>query len=343
LASEWPLGLSIALLLIAAVLITAAGSRLVRLADVLADRTGLGEALYGALFLGFTTSLPGIVTTFTAAAQGLPVLAVSNALGGVAAQLAVLAIADLVYRRANLEHAAASLENLLHASLLIILLAVVTLGFSSPNFTLWGVHPVSFLLLAGVYLGIRILGRARRGPMWQPYLTGETRHDVPDDTSGEEASLSALWLRFAALALLVAASGWLVARSGASIAHHTGLSETVVGALFTGIVTSMPELVTTVAAVRRGALTLAVGDIIGGNAFDVASLAAADIIFRGGSLYHAVLAPQQFMASLALFLVGILLLGLLSREKHGVGNIGFESALVLLFYGVGVTLLFLMQ
>ena len=48
----------------------------------------------------------------SAAWKGHAGLAVSNAFGGIATQTACLAIADIVYRRANLEHAAASVDNL---------------------------------------------------------------------------------------------------------------------------------------------------------------------------------------------------------------------------------------
>ena len=66
------------------------------------------------------------------------------------------------------------------------------------------------------------------------------------------------------------------------------MSGSLVGGLFTSVVTSLPELVTVLAAVRVGALTLAVGDIVGGNTFDVLFLAAADLAYTEGSLYAAI-------------------------------------------------------
>lgn len=126
---------------------------------------------------------------------------------------------------------------------------------------------------------------------------------------------------------------------GIAILARTGLSETVVGAFFTAIATSLPELVTAVAAVRQGALTLAVGDIIGGNTFDVLFIAFSDVAYRGGSIYHAISLNEVYMASLTIVLAGILLLGLLRREKSGIANIGFESFLVLVLYAMSVVVL----
>ena len=75
-----------------AAVIAVAGTFLTRIADRLADVTGLGEALVGGILLGGVTSLSGITTSVTAAAEGHPELAFSNAIGGIAAQTVFLAV-----------------------------------------------------------------------------------------------------------------------------------------------------------------------------------------------------------------------------------------------------------
>jgi cation:H+ antiporter len=69
-------------------------------------------------------------------------------------------------------------------------------------------------------------------------------------------------------------------------------------------------------------------------------VAFSDIAYRGGSIYHALTDSHLFSVSLTILMTGILVMGLLRREKHGVGNIGFESFLVLLLYVGGVLMLF---
>ena len=115
----WTLLQSIVVFSLCALVIAIAGTRITRVVDQLADRTGLGEATAGAVLLGAATSLAGSVLSVTAAYRGHPELAVSNALGGIAVQTFFLAIADMVYRRANLEHAAASAPNMMQNVLLI--------------------------------------------------------------------------------------------------------------------------------------------------------------------------------------------------------------------------------
>lgn len=317
------------------------GTRLSRIADGLADATGLGEAFFGGVFLGASTSLPGIVTSVTAAFEGHPDLAFSNAVGGIAAQTVFLAVADLCYRKVNLEHAAASVPNMMQGALLLILLMGVLLLVHAPPVALLGVHPGSLALVLAYVFGVRMIQGARRGSTWRAVHTPETVVDDPEDArplSGR--AIRRLWVHFWLFALVLGIAGIFVARLGASLAARTGLSETVVGGVLTAVVTSLPELVTAVAAVRQGAVTLAVGDIVGGNTFDVLFLAAADAAYRGGSLYAAVSAGQTFMVALAAMLTAVLLLGLLRREKRGIANIGFESFLILVLYAGGVVVMF---
>jgi len=331
--------INIVVFLIATFTIAIVGTKMTKTADRLADRTGLGEAVVGALFLGGSTSLPGIVTSVSAAWTGHPQLAIANAIGGISVQTAFLAVADIVYPRANLEHAAASAANLLQGTLLISLLAMPLLAMASPEVSLFAVHPASIALIATYIFGLRLVKKAKTIPMWKPQQTSDTLVDEPEE-SDTQTSLTGIWLRFFLLAITIGVAGYVVSRSGVAIAEQTGLSETVVGALFTAVSTSLPELVTSVAAVRQGALTLAVGGIIGGNSFDVLFVAFSDIAYRGGSIYHALTDSHLFSVSLTILMTGILVMGLLRREKHGVGNIGFESFLVLLLYVGGVLMLF---
>jgi cation:H+ antiporter len=85
-----------------------------------------------------------------------------------------------------------------------------------------------------------------------------------------------------------------------------------------------------IAAVGIGAVNLAVGDVIGGNSFGVLFLAAADFFYCPGSIYHEFDMDNVFIAVLAILMIGVLLLGMLRHQRHGIAGIGFESALVLL-------------
>ncbi|NWG46681.1 MAG: sodium:calcium antiporter [Alphaproteobacteria bacterium] len=320
-------------------IILVAGVRLTRTADEIAKGTRLGGALTGAVIMGAVTSLSGIATSIAAAWQGHAELALSNAFGGIAAQTAFLCIADITYRRANLEHAAPSLTNLFNGVLLMTLLSLPLIAAVLPPVSYFAIHPVTPLILIVYGFGLRLAGKTYRQPMWGPAQTGATARedeDGPRLTRGRLVRLSATVL---GLGSVVAAAGYGIAESGIALSERLELSEGFVGASLTAVTTSLPELVTTIAAVRRGALSLAVGGILGGNTFDVLFAVFSDVAYREGSIYHAIGPSQIFTILITILMVSILLMGFLLRERHGFGNIGFESTLMLLVYAFGLAMI----
>lgn len=333
----WPLAVGIAVFVAAAAAIALGGARLSSIGDTLADRTGWGEAVFGVLLFGGLISISGIVITVVAAARGQESLAYGNAVGGIAAQTAALAVADLFYRKSNLEHAAASLPNMFSAASLIFLLTLGIAASLVPEVTILAVHPAS-VVLAVVYLyGLHQMRAVHDEPGWVPRKTSDTVADVPSDDQPRQSSRR-LWGGFLVLGGLVSISGWGAARGAESILEHTELGAGVVGSILLGVTNALPEMVTSVAAVRRGALTLAVAGVVGGNTFDVLTLVAGDIAYREGSLYHAASRSDLFVGLLAVLMTTGILAGLLRRERSGPGNIGFESVFVLLLYFAGMAL-----
>lgn len=335
LTATWSLPVAISVFVASALAITVAGTRLAGVADRLADRTGLGEAITGALLLGAATSLPGIVVSVVGATAGEPSLAVSNSVGGIAVQTAFVVVLDLVYGRPNLEHAAASLTNLFNSLLMMTLLGITLVGVAAPPVTVWEVHPATMLLLVVYLYGVRVSRQVSAKPMWQPEETDDTDLDVPDEPEVGE-SMAGLAVRFGALTLVVGIAGWGVGRAGISFMEATGISGTVVAVVFTSVATSLPELVTGIAAVRRGAPTLAVAGIIGGNTFDTLFIAVSDVAYREGSIYAAVEQQDLFAIGWAMLLTGILGAGLLRRQRIG---IGFEGGSIMVLYVLGLLVL----
>ncbi|MEO3924269.1 cation transporter [Micromonosporaceae bacterium B7E4] len=337
-ATPWPLGPSVGVFAVAGLLTILGSIRLVALGDALADRTGWGEAVFGVVFFGVATGLSGIVMTAVTAAGNHPQLGYSNAVGGIAAQTTAVAVADAFYRRVNLEHAAAAPSNLLFGCLLIALLALALLGSYSPNVTIGGVHPVSVAIVACYLGGLRLIRTAGTRPMWQAVGTKETQPDVPQDHGAlDKHGMGTLWGRFVLVGVLVAASGWAVSLAAESVVETTGLTAGFTGGVLLGIVNGLPETVTAIAAVRRGAVTLAVAAVLGGNILDVITLVVGDIAYRQGSIYHAAGSEDLFITTSGLFMTAILLGGLLVRQTCGWGRLGFEGVLLLVTY-LGMTI-----
>lgn len=319
---------------LAALVITIAGSQLARVADELSDRSGLGEALFGVFLLAGVTSLPDFAATLSAALDSRPDLAMSNIMGSMAANLVFLGIADMVYRKANLEHAAASPTILMLAALLIVLLTLPLMAVAMPALSLWGVHPVTPVIVAAYLSGLYLVRGTQQKPMWIPRHTRQTVPDQP--TRHRHGKLSTAWLSFIALGAVTGFAGWILMDAAKVISDQAGLSESLVGGLLTALATSSPELVTTIAAIRQRALTLAVSNIFGTNCFNMLVVAAADAGYPGGSIYHAMAPVQMTWGLVGILMTAILLMGMLRRELYGIGRIGFESVLILAVYALAL-------
>ncbi len=288
------------------------------------------------------TSLPGIVTTITGGIAGDAAFALANPVGGVAIQTVWLAIADLAYRRANLEHAAASLENVLQALVLVALLAIPVVAYATPELV-WGwVHPATVLIPVLYGYGFTLLRRMRAEPMWRPTATRDTRTEdrLADGAEGDRPpppsqarrpdarTTPRLWASLATLAVVVGAAGWVIGSSGVRLVRATGLPSEVVGFTLTTALTSLPELVVLVAAMRMGALTLGVGNIIGGNVFDTLMIAVADVSYTDGSVYAAAGPSSLVLLGGTILITTLLAGGLVMRDRKGIGFEGVSLPLV---------------
>ena len=341
--SPWPLLPSVLGIAGAAVVIVVAGVRMTRVADALSARTGLGDAVGGALLLGAVTSLPGNVTVLTGALEGDAGFALSNPVGGIALQTVWLAIADLIYRRANLEHAAASLENLMQTVILMAMLAVPVVAYATPDLRFGWIHPVT-LLIPGLYgYGLYLLRRMHAAPMWQPTRTAETADDDGDGDGGEadvprsvrDHSTGRLWSTLGVLALVTGVAGWVVGQAGLGIVEASGIDSGLVGFTLTTAVSSLPELVVLITAVRIGQLTLGVGNIIGGNVYDTLMVALADVGYLEGPLYRDAGPTSLVLLGGTALMTAVLAGGLVMRERRW---IGFEGISIPVIY-VGTILL----
>lgn len=167
----------------------------------------------------------------------------------------------MFYRQINLEHAAADLGNVFQGLVLMVLLTLPFVAMTTPEVTIWAIHPISFVIPVVYIVGLVVARAVHDEPMWTPVETDDTKIDQPEKEDAQSRSKSTLqlFLVFGVLMLLMGAAGYVIAKTASELADRTQISDSLVGALATAVVTSMPELVTTVAAVRRGALQLAVG------------------------------------------------------------------------------------
>jgi len=328
---------AVALFVAATAIVLAVGPRMARVADRLGEVTGLGGGLFGLVFLALATDLPEVALTPAAVLGGHPKLAVGGLLGSAAAQLAMIAAVDIAFRRGKLYANVPLRSSLGQCAVMLAVLAVPLVAASGTPAIGW--ISVATLTLPAAYLGlllaIRGLSQAGDGDSTGPSKVD----DVADGPAEPRHSMGWLWLRFGTYAVLLAGAGIALEAATETLGPAIGLEETAAGALLAGVATSLPELVTAVAAARAGALELAVGDIVGSSALDVTLLSWADIFYRDGSVFELLGAPEFTLLGVALALTTLLVVGLARREPVGSPNVGVETYLMLGVYVAGALVL----
>ncbi len=317
-------GLAVVGFLVCAAVIFVAGGRLSKYGDRIAALSGWSRAWVGLILIASVTSLPELVVGVSSSAVVRSAdLAVGDVLGSCAINLVILAGLDAVVPKRGRLLASASSSHVLAASLGIVLLATVGVGLITGDrlpLTGWlGLSSVAFLVL---YAGsVRLIfrhGRSTRAEEREPAEPGALRGAV---------------LRYAGLAVLVVVAAILLPPMAESIAEMSGLTESFVGTVFLAASTSMPELAVSYAAVRMGAVDLAVGNILGSNLFNVIILALDDLAYTDGVLL-ADASPQHLLTVLATIAMSAgVLIGLSYRPAAGKRFVlAGDAAMVLVIY-----------
>ncbi|WP_372895590.1 sodium:calcium antiporter [Stieleria sp.] len=343
---ELPLLANAAIFVAGAILVWLAGTKLSRYVDLFADRTGIGEALAGALLLGGATSLPEVATTCTAAYSGAAQLAGANLLGGVAMQIAVLGIIDAVVLRGRALTLFSPRSSLLMVGVMLIaLIALAAAALSSGE--LGAIAHVGLwpLVIFGFYVfSVWVIYRYEGDPRWKPSgdlaQPPESARDLKDAYQSEyaETSTRALVGFFAIASLAVLIGGFFVAKTGEAIAEQTGIGQSLVGATLVALATSLPEVSTTYSAVRFGAYSMAAANILGTNSIEIALFLPADLTYRDGVIFDAMAPSSGFLAALGIIVTSLYLWGILERRDRTILGMGTDSFAVLLVYGIGLVI-----
>jgi cation:H+ antiporter len=227
---------------------------------------------------------------------------------------------------------------LLEGVFLVLLLALVLVGIAAgPPLVVWGIGMWTAAIFGVYVLSVYLLHRYDRADTWRPVdLPDETQGggqpQEPKQRSGDQLSTGQLFLRFGAGSLVLLAAGSAVAQVGSALAEQSGLGTSSVGATLVAVATSLPEVSTTIAAVRLGSCILAVSNIFGSNAVMVALLFLADVLYREGALLAAVDRAAALGAAVGIVVTAIYLLGLIERANRTVWRLGVDSAAVVVLY-----------
>ncbi len=338
--SSWGTPALVAVFAVSGAATWVAGIFLSKATDVLDDRFKLGDAVGGMLLLGLAGSLPELAITTSAALSGHLSLAVGNLLGGIAMQTLVLVFLDLTSKQKKPLTSLVSDTSPLIESMLVIVVATIAVmgGFLPESSAIGPVSPASLAIVIFFVLGILGLNRARRRQVW--VLADADTPSAGDAPNRFKASTTAAVLGVFAIASGVTLfAGVMLEQTGNQLADDMGMNGVVFGATILAAVTALPEISSGIAAVRLGAVGLAMSDIYGGNAMQLTFFLLAD--FLAGSPVLSTASDQSlWLGATGVVVTGIFAYGLLVRSDTKLfGLLGRDSLLVLLTYLAAVLLL----
>lgn len=302
-----------------------AGTALSRYGDVIGSKTGLSGNWIGLILMATVTSLPELSTGLSAVTVGAaPNIAAGDVLGSCVFNLLLLVLID-VMRRDRPFYAEVSDSHSLSAAFGIALIGTVGLGILTAPL-------VSPFALGHVGLTTPILMAGYGYAMWSVFV----RERAANSATGElidrypEMTLRAAIFRYALAALFVIGAGVALPFIGKDLAALMGWSTSFVGTMFVAAITSTPELVVTVSAIRIGAVDMAVGNLLGSNLFNMLVLALDDLAFVDGPLLAHVQPINANSAFAAAIMSGVVIAALQSRARRKFWRIPSLASLVLL-------------
>ena len=231
-----------------------------------AEATGIPKFVVGATVVSFATTLPEMLVSVRAAMNGSAQLAIGNAIGSVTANTTLIMGVSLVAMAGVIGRKEFSLKGgLLLAA--IVGLTTLSLGGWLPvwsAFVLWAIFLI--FMVSNLIEGKKAAASDE--------IDSYEKKEVP----------SKIFFFVLGTAAIVFGAEFLVS-SGKTLAAGFGVSETIIGFTVIALGTSLPELVTTLTAIRKKENSLSVGNIIGANIIDTTLILPLCAVINGQALH----------------------------------------------------------
>jgi len=241
------IGYSIPLLAASLILIMLISDRIIRYVLAISKALGLSEMAAGFILLSIITSLPELSVSTVASLAGEGGLSVGNVLGSNIANLTIILGLAILLSRKEVLIKGQSQKELVQFLFIssIIPLFIVQRGSLGP---VLGV----VLLILFAYFGVTVSRKTDRSNFTE----------APQQQEDEE-NIVVVGIKFlVGVALIIVLSKFAV-DSSVDIAGFIGLPTSIIGATIIGFGTSLPELATTLQALKKGLVSMALGNLLG--------------------------------------------------------------------------------
>ena len=258
-------GFVILLFVVGLVLIIKGGDWFVDSAVFIANLTGIPKFIIGATIVSVATTLPELTVSVTGVIDGELDLAVGNAVGSVTANIGLIMGISLVCMPAVIKRSQFWIKGTLMSAAALLLWVLCKDGtlHMLPSFAL-------FALLA-VYVWDNI--RDAKNDVGSDEREIVDKKDLPKQ----------IVMFIIGIAAIVVGSKLLI-EYGSEIALLLGVPSAIIGVTMVAIGTSLPELITTLTAIRKKESSMSIGNIVGANIIDLAMILPICSVVSDGKL-----------------------------------------------------------
>ncbi len=311
------IALQLALLIIGFVLLIKGADWLIDGASSVASNFKVSKLLIGLTIIAFGTGAPELAVSFSSIINGSTDILIGNVIGSNIVNVLLLIGVAAVINPIRVKKDTVSKELpllLLISTALITLLLDVNLSGAIVN-TFSRADAIICLLFFGIFL-YHLIAMARKN---RRDKSAKKEVEKPKYKLGKS-------FLFIILGLVgVVGGSQLVVNSSSFIASAIGISERIISLTVIAIGTSLPELVTTITAAKKGESDLLVGNIVGSNIFNICIVLALPVVFAGP------ITPKNFETiDLVMLIFSSLLLCLLAKNKQKITRL--EGFLMLLIF-----------
>jgi cation:H+ antiporter len=270
----------------------------------------------------------------------VPNLAAGAVMGSCLFNLMLIAVMDLAYQPGRVL-AKAQDVHILSGGLGVLLLGLVAMevliGPPMNGIGMFGISLASMVIAILYAVGGRMIAGLEKERM------GEVLAKEAKEENYAEISRRRAFFIFISSAVAVIVLGVWLAFIGDRLSATTGLSRSFVGNLFLAVSTSLPEIAASLAAIRLGAIDLAIGNVLGSNLFNVLLLSVYDLADGRANFWSALNNANGFAAVMAMMMTGVVIISLMYRASPRTPyRVSWDGvALIFMYVGSVVMLYFL--
>lgn len=256
-------------------------------ASSLARKMGIPALIVGLTVVAFGTSAPELTVSITAGMKGANALAISNVLGSNLFNMLVVIGGCALFAPQVTDKSLLKRDWPFTITACALLFLMIVLD--------WTLSRLDGLLLLGLFFFV-ITTQIRAGLQDRNAL-----HAEQEDVS-EIKNPVMIGLRIVMGLVFIVLGGNLCVESATEIAYLFGLSETIVGLTVVSVGTSLPELVTSVVATRKGEREIAIGNVVGSNLFNVLLILSISSILTPIQVERNAIIDSLFVVMISCFL-----------------------------------------